>query len=64
MVELTAMYKMTMTGEAWIGMVIFGIAILFGVVVVILKSERKETATKNAIGFVVCGLLLIGHYFT
>jgi multisubunit Na+/H+ antiporter MnhB subunit len=64
MIELTPMYNMTMTGEAWIGMVVFATSFIFGILAVICKSERREAATKMVIVFAICGLLLIGHYFT
>jgi hypothetical protein len=64
MIELTPMYNMTLTGEAWIGMAVFSAAFLFGILAVICKRERRQTAITFGIVFAICGLLLIGHYFT
>jgi intracellular septation protein A len=64
MIELTPMYNMTMTGEAWIGIVVFAVAFIFGILAVVCKNERREAAFKILIVFAICGLLLIGHYFT
>jgi hypothetical protein len=64
MIELTPMYNMTMTGEAWIGMVIFAVAFLFGILAIILKEGRRKISFSILIVFAICGLLLIGHYYT
>jgi hypothetical protein len=45
-------------------MVIFSVAFLFGILAVICKEERREAVFKILIVFTICGLLLIGHYFT
>jgi Ca2+/Na+ antiporter len=50
--------------EAWIGMVVFAISFLFGILAVVCEEERREAATKMVIVFAICVLLLIGHYFT